>query len=404
MFTDIQQAINWVTSRRKSDHHFGDFSAYLASKGNPQLQLKCIHVAGTNGKGSTTNYLRNILQQKGYKVGWFTSPHLVTHLDRIRINDDNIDSAYFLQMVNQYYDEFIQQDLSMFEIDMFISIYYFLDKQVDYCVYEVGLGGRLDSTNVIRPLVAVITNIEMDHMAILGDNITKIAYEKAGIIKDNIPVVTFEKKPEALDVFKEICQKHHSELILTSDIKNLNIDDHLEYDYKDYHVSLNTLASYQSLNSSLAIETSEVLNRYYDFGISKQEILTGLDTFWLGRFEKMSADPLVYVDGAHNENGIDKLCQSLDFIKRDKVIIFSALADKEYHKMLKKLISKGEVVVTQFENSRSTSAENLALGFDVKVIDDYRQAIQYGLASNKMVIITGSLYFVSLVREYFQKC
>ncbi len=171
MFSNVQQAIDWITSRHRSETGRSDYRAYLASLGNPQLKLKCLHVAGTNGKGSTTNYLRSILQRAGYKVGSFTSPHLMTHLDRIRINDENIDEQFFLDIVNRYRDEWEAHHLSMFEIDTIISFFYFLERKVDYAVYEVGMGGRLDPTNVIRPLGAVITNIEMDHMAILGDTI-----------------------------------------------------------------------------------------------------------------------------------------------------------------------------------------------------------------------------------------
>jgi len=402
MFENAQQAIDWLTTRTKSNHPFSDFKGYLASKGNPQYNLKCIHVAGTNGKGSTTNYLRNILQTAGYKTGSFTSPHLITHLDRIRINDKNIEEDYFLNVCNKYYEEWNDYDLTMFEIDMFISILYFIDKKVDIVVYEVGLGGRLDATNTILPIGAVITNIEMDHMAILGNTIEKIAYEKAGIIKPNIPVVTFEKKEEAIDVFKEVAKQNNASLIQIEEAQNIEVNSSICFDYKDYHLNIPTLASYQISNASAAVEMIDTLVNHGLLNVTKQQIEVGIQTSWAGRFEIVNQEPLVIIDGAHNENGVSALCESLDNIQQDFVIVFSALADKEYHKMLTMLMGKGEVIVTHFENHRSTTAQDLACGLDVEVISDYNQAINKALHSGKAVVITGSLYFISIVREIFK--
>lgn len=403
MFENVQQAMDWVMSQRKK-HTFTEFKQYMALKGNPQNQLKCIHVAGTNGKGSTTNYLRSILQNAAYKVGSFTSPHLMTHLDRIRVNDVNIDEKYFLDIVNSHYDEWQKYELSMFEIDMYISVCYFIKEKVDIAVYEVGLGGRLDNTNVILPMVAVITNIEMDHMKILGDTISKIAYEKAGIIKDGIDVITFEKKKEALDVFEKQCEIHHSKLILTDSVDDYQItDEKIKFKYHNHDVTLNTIATYQILNATLVIDTIDYLNKKKLIKVSEQQLLKGLsDTFWAGRFEKVNDSPLVYIDGAHNENGIEALCKSIDQLDKEVVIVFSALKDKQYYLMLAQLVKRGEVIVTQFENKRMSSAQELAKGFpNVKVVLDYKQALKLALSKGKTVVVTGSLYFVSLVRFYF---
>ncbi len=403
MFTNIDETLSWVMNRRKSFHEYSDYRSYIDLIGNPQRKLKCIHVAGTNGKGSTTNYIRSILQAAGYKVGSFTSPHLVTHLDRIRINDVNIDENYFIDICNKYKEEWDEHDLSMFEIDMIISINYFLDNNVDYVVYEVGLGGRLDATNIIDPIGSVITNIEMDHMRILGDTIEKIAYEKAGIIKEGLTVVTFEKKGEAVDVFKKVIEEKHGNLILTDEPKNVVVTDHIEYDYKNHHLSIPNQAVYQCLNSSAAVELIDYLNEKELVKVSEEDILNGLQCLWAGRFERVSLDPEVIIDGAHNDNGVEKLCASLDALDKEYVIVFSALRDKEYKKMLAMLVERGEVIVTEFENARKETAENLAYGFDVKAISDYNKAIEYALNTNKTVIITGSLYFISIVREMFKK-
>jgi dihydrofolate synthase/folylpolyglutamate synthase len=327
----------------------------------------------------------------------------MTHLDRIRINDENIDEQFFLDIVNRYRDEWEAHHLSMFEIDTIISFFYFLERKVDYAVYEVGMGGRLDPTNVIRPLGAVITNIEMDHMAILGDTIGKIAVEKAGIIKDDLTVVTFEKKRAAIMAFNIACKVHKARLVRVPKARNVVISDHIEFDCLSYHVSLPTIAPYQILNASAALTLMRRMKRENKIRVSKQQILEGLQTQWAGRFEMVRKDPTVILDGAHNENGIDGLCQALDQIDGEKVIVFSALRDKQYAKMLKKLQGRGRLIITEFENSRAQSAERLAEGLaEAEVVSEWQKAVDLALASGKTVIITGSLYFISLVRERFE--
>ena len=400
MFANVNEAMQWVMSRRRGSLEPSRYHEYLEKLGNPQLKLKCLHVAGTNGKGSTANYLRSILQRAGYKVGSFTSPHLMSHLDRIRINDENIEKEYFLDTVNRHQKRWEEYGLSMFEIDTVISFLYFLDRKVDWAVYEVGLGGRLDPTNVIKPAGAVITNIEMDHMDILGNTIAEIAREKAGIIKDGLPIVTFEKKREAIKVLNEVCRQRGARLIRVKEAENAVISDHIEYDYQSYHVVLPTTAPYQILNSSAAIALMRHLKRTGLVKLDKKDILEGLKTNWAGRFETVSENPKIILDGAHNENGIEELCRALEAMKQEKVIVFSALKDKEYGKMLKRLQSQGRLIITQFENRRAQSAENLAEGLEnVTVIEDWQQALDEAVKSGRTVIVTGSLYFISLVRE-----
>ena len=163
-FQQADAVIRIIEQRKNRGYGLEHFKQYMASLGNPQNQLKSIHIAGTNGKGSTTNDIRSILQTAGYKVGSFTSPYMITHLDRIRINDQDIREDAFVDIANRYYDSWMEWDLSMFEIDMCIAVIYYLEEAVDFCVFETGLGGRLDATNILIPLVSVITNIGMDHM------------------------------------------------------------------------------------------------------------------------------------------------------------------------------------------------------------------------------------------------
>ncbi|MDI9540774.1 MAG: folylpolyglutamate synthase/dihydrofolate synthase family protein [Bacillota bacterium] len=402
MFENVEQAIDWIIKRRKTEHLHSDFHNYLKRMDNPQNKLKCLHVGGTNGKGSTVNYLRSILQTAGYKVGSFTSPHLKTHLDRIRINDENISAEYFLKKVNENYDLWQQLDLTMFEIDMLISIDYFLDNDVDYVIYEVGLGGRLDATNIINPLAAVITNIDLEHTQILGDTIEKIAYEKAGIIKEKSIVITAEKKKAALDVFQKICADKQAKLITVQDISEQVEDKGINFVYDGEEYFISARAHYQVNNAVLAIETVKKLNKENLLNVKKEAIRKGLLTDLPGRFEIISENPKIIIDGAHNVHGIDALLSSL---KEDEeyIFVFSALSDKNYKVMLEKLLVWGEVIVTEFESNRKVKALDLALGQDVLICFDYLQAIKYALTKNKILIVTGSLYFISLVRNSFVK-
>lgn len=402
MFENIEQAIDWIIKRRKCEHQFSDFYNYVKQLNNPQNKLKCLHVGGTNGKGSTTNYLRNILQVAGYKVGSFTSPHLVTHLDRIRINDENIDEEYFLNKCNKNYKLWQEHDLTMFEIDMLISIDYFLDRNVDYVIYEVGLGGRLDATNIVNPLISVITNIDLEHTQILGDTIEKIAHEKAGIIKEKTTVVTFEKKKEALTVFEKVCNEKQSRLITTKEATKLTDNNGISFKYDNDQYFIPTTAMYQIDNAVLAIETIKQLNKENVLNIKGEDIKKGLLTNWAGRFETISENPKIIIDGAHNVSGIEALISSLNE-NEEYIFIFSALSDKNYKLMLEKLIKRGEVIVTEFESDRKMKALDLAQGQDVLICHDHLIAIKYALTKNKTLIITGSLYFISLIRNYFVK-
>ncbi len=402
MFKNVEQAIDWIVKRKKSEHQFSDFLSYIEEIDNPQKKLKCIHVAGTNGKGSTVNYLRNILQMAGYKVGSFTSPHLVTHLDRIRINDKNIAEEYFLNKVNENYRLWQQLDLTMFEIDMLISVDYFLDNDVDYAIYEVGLGGRLDATNIIDPLAVVITNIDLEHTQILGDTIEKIAYEKAGIIKEKTTVITAEKKTEALDVFKKVCADKKAKLITVKEARQIQLNEDISFKYKKGKYNIPTTARYQIDNAILAIETVNQLKKAKLLKVKPEQIKKGLLTNWAGRFELVSKNPKIILDGAHNVHGIEALISSLND-KEEYVFVFSAFSDKNYKLMLEKLILKGEVIVTEFKSERKVKALDLASNQNVLVCFDYLQAIKYALTKNKTLIVTGSLHFISLVRNSFVK-
>ena len=382
MYHNVDELIAEIEGRKNRGYGLSHFQAYMESIGNPHLDLCAIHVGGTNGKGSTTNYVRAILQAAGYRVGSFTSPYLITHRDRIRIND--------------YYDSWIEWDLSMFEIDMCIASVYFKQQKVDYCVFEVGLGGRLDATNVLQPLLSVITNIGMDHSELLGDSYTAIAKEKAGIIKEGIPLVTAEKKAECCSVFAEIAKEKHSEVHVLKPIENRRCENlHILFDYGDHkQIKLATAADYQCENAALAIEAVSLLHGRLH--ISEEILRQALAaTQWKGRFEIVQKEPLVILDGAHNVEGIEALCDSLDNT-HNPVIVFSVLKDKNFTVMLEKLMGITDtMIVTKLHHERAYDMDRLAQQYDVCYIEDSKTAIQQACAMKRAV-------FISEVRAYFK--
>lgn len=390
-----QEWVQFIEQRKSRGHGVDYFRSYMDSQQIPYRQLKCVHVAGTNGKGSFTNYLRSIVQQAGYQVATFTSPYLIHHYDRIRINDIDISENDFYEIAKRYGQSWIEWDLGMFEIDMMIACVYFLEQQVDLCVFETGLGGRLDMTNIITPLVSVITNIGMDHMQILGDTLPQIAYEKAGIIKENIPLVTMEQKEECLDVIKKEVQNKQANLISMT-LPTITSNQPLTFIHRNKEYTLTSKARYQCENAALALEVSYLLQDYH---ITDQHRQKGLQTIWKGRFEVMRNHPLFIIDGAHNVPGIKALLQSLDD-NQPITFLFSALKDKNFEEMLRLLQQKSkDVRITLFENQRAFHKEDIQ-SYGCIIYDDYHHALDELWNSDHCVVVTGSLYFISEVRSY----
>lgn len=401
MFTNVTDAIEWITSCRNENYGFNHFKEVMDILQNPQDKLKIIHVAGTNGKGSVTNYIKDILCANGYKVGTFQSPHIITHLDRIRINSINIDEEAFLAIVNNYYDFFIEQHLNMFEMDYIIMVDYFLSNNVDFVVCEVGLGGRLDATNVVsKPLLSIIVTIGLDHQERLGHTIEQIAIEKAGIIKNNCPVLIGDLPPEAK---KEIIYKT---LKTNSVLYNLNkyqkiSNGHFEYRNDIYRIISN--ANYQIHNSALAIEAIYILNDTYNLGVTSKAIKDGLKVSkYQGRFELISINPNIIIDGAHNIDGIKALIDSCTNLNRPLICITSILKDKNYLEMLKLLHDFfDEVIVTTFDFYRANNLNDLKVYDSFKAFDNYQESLTYAkeLVHNGNIVVCGSLYFISSIIE-----
>ena len=408
MFKTIDEVYEFLFNRKvslKKDKN--SFKTLMASLNHPYLKLKCIHIGGTNGKGSTTNYLRSILQTAGYKVGTFTSPHLMKYNDRMRINNVWISDKQLLIYVNKYYDLWIEYDLSMFEINMFISIYYFLENDVDFVLYEVGIGGRKDTTNIISSFLSLITNIGFDHVEILGHTYQEIAYEKVGIVKENSFLLTTETKAICLDVFEVEVSKVHATMqqLKPTHIKLNNNDIIFKLDKEKYR--LKSSAFYQAQNAALAMAAAHWLKDQAMISFQEEDLKEAVyNTYWPGRFEQISTDPLIILDGAHNIHGMQRLVYELRHLPKPIYAVFSALTDKDYSLLLDLLTTHtNEVIVSEFDYPRALEAEELAKGHVVTIIKDYNEALAYALEklkaeSNKTgcIIITGSLYFISEMR------
>ena len=401
-FDNYDQVHQFIASQKDRVYALDNFKRFMNDLCNPQVLLKTIHIGGTNGKGSTTNYIRSVLQKEGYKVATFTSPVLVTRLEVMRINNQHILEEEIIAYASRYMDMWLKYELSMFEIEVFIAIMYFLKHRVDFAIFEVGLGGELDATNIVYPIISANTNIGLDHVDYLGDTYEKIARTKGGIIKDDVPFVTGEKKQVCLDVFQDICTQHHSPFLMTYPIENVkDTPTQVTFDYRNYHITLNTSAKYQSENSALAIEILLYLRDNGYAHLKDKNLLEGLkEAQWRGRFEMLSKDPLIIIDGAHNKEGIEAFYESAKKYNHMK-IIFSALRDKDTHAMLEKLLElTDDVTVCEFDFYRAQSAVLLAESFPVKIEKDWRKAIDEAISHDGVLFVTGSLYFISQVRPY----
>ncbi|WP_050615941.1 bifunctional folylpolyglutamate synthase/dihydrofolate synthase [Bacillus testis] len=389
--------------------------------------LRFVHLAGTNGKGSTLHELKKILVHAGYQVGTFTSPHIESIQERIMINERYIEEADFLRLFNKvvsYVEGMEQHNIfpTQFEILTVIALMYFVEQKPDIVLMETGLGGRLDSTNVISPLMSIITNVSYDHMNILGDTIEKIAFEKAGIIKADRYVITGAKHPDALGVIREKARQQNSRLfVLGEDFKvesSEPVKDGELFSYKwdsilyeDLKVSM--LGKHQTENASLAITAALLLKKKFNFVLQEQDIREGLaHANWKGRLEVLSTDPYVIVDGSHNEDGMRTLVNTLysRFAGKRLIIVTAALKDKDVRMMTSMLKQVADFIIfTEFDMDRALDAKSMAeysTGTDHATIEQWEKALDRGLEmadGNSVLLITGSLYFLYYARPYLAK-
>jgi dihydrofolate synthase / folylpolyglutamate synthase len=380
--------------------------------GNPQNKFRSIHVAGTNGKGSSSHMLAAILQSAGYKTGLYTSPHLKEFTERIKIDGQEIDQKFVVDFVNTIKPAIEKIKPSFFEITVAMAFEYFAQRKVDVAVIEVGLGGRLDSTNVITPLVSLITNISWDHKEILGDTLPKIAYEKAGIIKKNIPVVVSERQDEVDFVFQKKAKETNSPLIFASD--ELKIADygngeliaHSSGIDSTYHLDLK--GSYQRKNLAGVLTTVNVLkdrglsipDNAISSGLESTVSLTGLK----GRWQKLNDKPFIVCDTGHNEAGVQEVLSQIGKQKFDKLhIVWGMVNDKDITAILKMLPRHTAYYFCQAKIPRAMPAQELMtkaseFGLQGLVVGDVNEAIMKAKRScteNDMIFIGGSTFVVA---------
>ena len=369
--------------------------------GQPQKKYKTIHVTGTNGKGSVCAMLAQILKTANIKTGLFTSPHLVSYRERFKINDIDISEDDFANLVDELkvcitslLDEGYESP-TLFETLTAIAFKYFADNDVEYAVIEVGLGGLLDSTNVITPEVSVITNVANDHAEKCGGDLLGIARYKAGIIKPNVPVVT-GTSGEPLEIIRETAQKNHSKIFMLGE--DFFIDESLE---------LSLQGEYQKFNAAIAIKAAQLLN---NDDINDSMIIDAIkNTHWAGRFECFNIKcKQVIIDGAHNGAGAKALRESLDkkFPTGQRIFLFGVLKDKDIDVIIENLFRPQDfVIVTRPDSERAAEPEDIvqhlkSRGIEAIAIDDNAEAFDKFINSDsKILIAAGSLYLIGHVRE-----
>jgi dihydrofolate synthase / folylpolyglutamate synthase len=388
--------------------------------GNPQNKIKTIHVAGTNGKGSVSHILAAVLQENNYKTGLYTSPHLKDFRERIKINGNMIAESFVIDFVEK--TKGISEEIkpSFFELTFVMSLDYFAEEKVDVAVIETGLGGRLDSTNVITPLLSIITNISFDHTDILGDTLGKIAYEKAGIIKPDIPVVIGETVEETKIVFEKKAKETNSKIIFAKkifeilsskyDVKYLDLEilNKKTKEKNNYTLDLNGI--YQEKNILTVLTAIEILKNKFSFkeekiksALSKVKKLTGL----FGRWDVIHENPTVALDVAHNEDGIKQLIKQINKSKFENLhIVFGMVKDKDLQKVLAQFPKDASFYFTKAHNPRALPEEELkekAKQFQLTgdTFPDVNKALKSALdnaSNNDLIVVCGSVFVIAEVK------
>ncbi|KOS60869.1 folylpolyglutamate synthase [Lysinibacillus sp. FJAT-14222] len=426
MFKTMKECTDFIFTLKAVDHKRAPLvlmREVLALLDNPQDRLRAIHLAGSNGKGSTVNALREMLQHAGYKVGAFTSPHLERVNERMTINGAQISDAQFLRYMNkvaEIIETHYEGDFpSFFEVVTLIMFQYLADEEVDIALIETGLGGRLDATNVMTPLISIITTISLEHTAFLGDTLAKVAFEKAGIIKENVPVVVGVKSEEALTVIQEVANERHAPcFVLGKDftveniIQGTNIQ-HFNYQKANMEmvtVPLKMAGPHQINNASLAITAIQTLRENGTINISDESIRQALaNAQWAGRFEQLPNN--IVLDGAHNSEGAAALVQTLKTVypHQNYRFIYAALSDKDHANSIALMDSIAtSIAFTQIELPNAMPADKLAAlstNTNKAYNANWREMVQSMLHQRNdgdIIVITGSLYFIAEIRQWLQ--
>ena len=394
--------------------------ALCAHLGNPERQFKSVHVAGTNGKGSSSHSIAAILQQAGYKTGLYTSPHLKSFTERIRVNGIEIPEADVVIFVGEN-KAFLEELMpSFFEMTVAMAFWYFAKIKVDIAVIEVGMGGRLDSTNVILPEMSLITNISYDHMQFLGNTLQLIAGEKAGIIKPQIPVVISETQPETRTVFLDKAKSGDSPITFADQVWSISdsklVEGKANYlaskSSKNLKIELDLIGNYQRFNLPGILESIDVL-KTLGWDIPEKAMLSGLSnvsslTHLKGRWQTLAQNPLMIADTGHNESGIKEILKQLHSYTFNQLwMIIGMVSDKDVRKILEMFPQSAKYIFVQAQIPRAMPAEELAkiaVEFKLKgqIIPDINEAIHFArkkAKSDDLIFIGGSTFVVAEIED-----
>jgi dihydrofolate synthase/folylpolyglutamate synthase len=398
------EAIDWLFQQFPAYQKIGA-SAYKPDLDNiislcdylqiDHARLKFIHIAGTNGKGSTSSMLASTFMEKGYRTGLFTSPHILDFRERIIVNGQQIPELRVIAFCAQIQRSTLPVEPSFFEITWALALAYFIEMDCEMCIVETGLGGRLDSTNIISPVLSVITNISLDHTAILGNTLEKIAFEKAGIIKDCAPVVIGTYTSETLPVFEEVAKERQAPLFFAENYEGTN--------------------AFVSFPNTYSWENERTVRRCFEvlaeigYSFTATEIEVGIlniaqNTGFRGRFQVISNEPLTIVDVAHNEDGIRQMLKTLSHFQKGKLhIVYGTSSDKDLSVILKLFPQDALFFMTEFSSERSAKIDQLELyaqknQFNAKYFSNVSEAVlaaQLSASKEDTILITGSFFLVS---------
>ncbi|MFX3656739.1 bifunctional folylpolyglutamate synthase/dihydrofolate synthase [Streptococcus suis] len=403
---------NWLNTKQGQVFHYKmeKIEYALELLGDPQFAVPVIHVAGTNGKGSTIAFLRQLFQVHGLRVGSFVSPHMVSVHDRICIDSQPISDHDFQHYLQKVYD--LEQKVATryepfryFEVMVLIMFLYFEAQQPDVALVEVGIGGLLDTTNVVAPALSVITSIGMDHQDLLGSTLREIAEQKAGIIKESVPVVLGPLCPETTAICRHIAQDKQAFVYQFGQEFTYKAGQFSNADLELSELVLGLAGHHQEENAAVALQTFLLYMTNIQKDIQPQLIQQALaQTSWPGRLELVAQEPKIYLDGAHNVPAIERLVEFIQEQEEPVTILFSALRRKDFQEMLELLEEKlphTPLVLTSFAYDGALSEENRQ-GRDY--VENYQQFIEdWQSDGHGILIVTGSLYFISEVRRIFKK-
>ena len=398
-------------------------SEFCRKIGNPQRSYFVIHIAGTNGKGSVSNMLASVLQQAGYQVGLYTSPHLIDFRERIRINGEMISKQKVVNFVSKYRKEMEELDLSFFEMTTALAFDYFAQNDVEVAVIETGLGGRLDATNIVIPAVSVITNVGLEHTDLLGDSLPKIAREKGGIIKKSIPVIMGEKSSAYNLVIEDIASDVRSTVIYageafectrqSSEVEYQLFDMIRTRDNQQYTLRLPLLGEYQRQNVATVCTIADYLHENTPLSISRRAFVEGLKecvaaTGFRGRWERLSSNPTVICDTAHNAHGMQRVAEQLSKMEYNRLFcVLGFCEDKDIAQILKLMPKDAHYIFTRAASRRAASLEQLAelataCGLEFECAESVQRAVETAksqISSDDMLYIGGSTFVVAEALE-----